>query len=782
MVTHNQPQMLPAQPGQPAGYQYSNYQEHYAGQTAPALQQFGLSDIFRVIERYRLQILVIMLVITSGTLAWQLFSPTLYQSSTNIQVELIDDVGANQADVMTRNVQRIANEVKLHRSRSAAERVVRDMKLYENKAFLKQVGGMKDLSEKEKIRKAASAVLDMVSVESEEGSDLIELKVTARSPELAAAIANQYPASVRALKNTKQAQRRKELLASLLDEQDKRAEEATMAATKLADFQRENQMLIGAGGAEDLQQVNRIAAEAASAAAMRAGSAAQSAGVSRAAQMSSTADATSPALQQLQRQEAELAAETARLSQTYGAGYPDLVRLNGELAEVRRKMATEQISARATAASVAAANNARMVELSRSEAAREAARAAQLQSALSNMTSKAYLNTKNRVEFDQLSREADLAAKAYSDIAERVGQVRAQMQIEGVTSSVVSPAVANFDPIAPSPLKYTSLAFLGSFILGLLLAFTRDMLDDRLRTVAQIRRYFQLPTFGMLPMINDGISPNLQESPVLLNPQSLFAEVARATYTEVEVLGKGVSGQSVLVTSPLPGDGKSVVSLTLAAAAVALGKRAVVLDLDLRKAGLLQQIQREMNAPDLLDVLKGKVELQKITGPAAATQEIDVEAGDTIDESVASSRIMLLSVSKPVAEPAALLNSHRMQMLLNDLKSKFDFVVVNAPATLAVRDARTMCEFTDDTLLVARWGHTTIDQMKATLEMLGHSRVAGVIFDQVDYAEHARRRYGDSIQFYFESSDYYTGGGVPSRMTFFKQLGRLFTRRRNPIA
>lgn len=116
---------------------------------------------------------------------------------------------------------------------------------------------------------------------------------------------------------------------------------------------------------------------------------------------------------------------------------------------------------------------------------------------------------------------------------------------------------------------------------------------------------------------------------------------------------------------------------------------------------------------------------------------------------------------------------------MEELKSRFDFVVVNAPPTLAVRDAVTMCDFTDHTLLIARWGTTTVDQMGATLEMLGRSRVAGVIFSHVDYAEHARRVYGDSIQFYFESSAYYSDA-PPPRLTLLGELKRLLSRR--PVA
>ena len=130
---------------------------------------------------------------------------------------------------------------------------------------------------------------------------------------------------------------------------------------------------------------------------------------------------------------------------------------------------------------------------------------------------------------------------------------------------------------------------------------------------------------------------------------------------------------------------------------------------------------------------------------------------------------------KPVAEPAVLLGSRALQILLEDLKKKFDFIVINAPATLAVKDARTMCNFADQTVVVARWGRTTIGQMNATMEMLGTDRVAGVIYDHVDYAAHARGRYGDAIQYYYESASYYSDA-FPERPGFADRIRRLFGR------
>ncbi|UOR15185.1 GumC family protein [Qipengyuania aquimaris] len=738
------------------------------------VRPISLRDLLRIAERYHKMIIAIVATVTLGVLVQQLLSPTIYRAISHAQVELIDEVGTNQADVSSRNAQRVANAVRLHRSRSAASRLIDDLALLENQDFAVELDGF-DKPEQELRQAGINRIIDMVSVTSEPNSDLLQITVHSRSPELAADIANQLPVSVGTVRNETSARRRGELLASLEEEMQDRGETALEAAQKVAEFRAENRMLVGAGGAEDMAQVNRIAAQAASASAMRAGSAARSGGVAAASNMRSSANATSAAVQTLERQRAELVSEQSRLATSFGPNHPDMVRVTNQLATVDQNLASERARAQSAADEVAAAESARMRQLAQSEASRDAATAARLAGIASQLEGAAYRNVENSVELEQLVRESTLADQAYNAIADRVEQIRAQMQLEGVSTTVVSSAVPNYDAVAPAPFKMTLFALMGSLIVAFLAAFVREFLDDRLRTAKDVRRNFALPTFGMLPALPDGsLAEDPNESPVIENPQSLFAEVARSAYTDVRMLRERNGSQVVLVTSPLPGDGKSTVSLTLAAAGAAAGDRTVVLDLDLRKAGVLQKLQNNAEAPDLLDIFSGQVDLDA----AFPTQVENLEDGNTsFIEDLEPGHITLLSTRRPIHDPASLLSSRRLNQLIEQLRERFDFIVINAPATLAVRDARAMGQFADHTLMVSRWGRTTTEQMNAALELLGQS-VNAVIFDHVDYEEHARRRYGDSVQFYVDASDYYSDDFEKPEM--FSRLRRFLSQLRGP--
>ncbi|MWV27587.1 GumC family protein [Aurantiacibacter rhizosphaerae] len=726
---------------------------------AVAHHNLSLRDFVRLLERHKRMILLVIAAITLPVLVYQLMSPNLYSSSAHVQVQLIDEVGTNQADVSNRNEVRVSNAVRLNRSRSSAEAVIQDLDLLNDPEFRTEMGQVTG-DEPAQMHRAINTLLNMLSVTSEPNSDLIQVTITSKSPELSARIANQYPDSVSNVRKGQSTQRREELLASLVAERADREEAARSASNELAEFRRDARMPFGLGTTENLSHMNQLAAEAASASANSAGSSSRSAVIGNAAGLRSTAQATSAAVQQLERQQATLIAERARYGATLGSGHPDMVRVTNELATVESELARQRADAQAAAQAVANAEAAQMREMARSQAAQDAARASRLQGALSSVRSQAFQNNENSVKLAELERNDQLANMAFASIVERIEQVRAQMQLEGVNTTVVSPAVANYDRVAPAPAKMTLVAFLGSAVLAVMMALGLDLADGRLRTSAHVARHFGLPTLGMLPRIEAGLSEEINESPVLQDPHSLFAEAARSTYSEMRALRQDGGSQSVLITSPLPNDGKSTVSLTLAAAAKVMGQSVVLVDLDLRVKGLLKDVQRNLDTPDIVDVLTGRASVDDLLQDPEVKPMLDTPEGLGPEEienafAVDTGRIVILSAKQPVENPAALLNAQSLRLLLADLKKHFDLLIINAPAALAVRDARAMCDFTDHTLVVSRWGRTTIEQMSATLETLS-GRADGVVFDHVDYAEHARRQYGDSIQFYVDASDYYS--------------------------
>lgn len=727
------------------------------------MQRMSARQIWFLLRRHLPLVITIVAVCVAVVLALQLRLPDLYEATATVQVELNDANGSNQADA-ARNQQRVANEARIYRSQALAEQVVKDLDLEHNATFTSGV--------RMTAQQATMKLQDLTRVVSATDSDFIDIVVRSRSPDLSAHIANRFVESLQKLRSSRRQQWRDSVSAALAAESARLAGEVEKAERAVAEFRRDHNMPIGAGGAEDYQQMNRIGVEEASAAAMNSATAARSAGIASASRMRTVAGATSPVLNELQRKYDDLQRERSQLSVALGVNHPDRQRVEAQITQLRGDLDRERSAVISAEQAKINADAGREQQLAAGEAQAAAARAGQLQATLSALAARAVSNNTNNVDLFVLDRRAEVARQAYLTTAQRAQTVRSELETTGVNSTIVSAATAPLVRVSPSPKKTALAALIGSLLLALLIVFCIEMFDNRLRSGEQLYRLFGLRTFAMLPLLPRGIPMTTEENPVVTDPQSLFAEIARTMASEVGDLADGRKSQSVLVTSPLPGDGKSSVALTMAAAAVSMGRSAVVVDLDLRRPGssILRTIQSTSGTPDLIELLTGRGDLQRLI-PASTAGEATAPPGPPLP--------VVLSTREAVRDPGSMIQGWQVAQLLDGLHNRFDLIIINAPAVLAVRDATTLAGIADSTVMVVHWGKTTIEQMRAAVQLL-HMPISGAIINQVDYAEHARRGYGDAVQFYMASASYYSdalrsshwAGGLGHR------IGAMFMRKR----
>lgn len=701
-------------------------------------------QIVLAIERHRFLIMTIVTVAVLITALVEFTAKPLYRSVATVQVELTDEAGTNQAEAEARNAIRVVNEAKIYSSRAVAAKVVQDLNLTANPKFMgSSLPANGKLTEAERAR-AVTRLSRMVAVVSNPQSDLIDIEVTSSDPVLGAKIANQYPVSAQHMRVSRRQEVRSQMLVGLESEAKRLSAKLAEAETDVAEFRKKTGMLQGAGGEEDLSQINRVAVETASALGMGAAASQHSAGVARAAGIQSVQTASSPLLQQEQRQYAELKSERTRLSSLYGSGHPQMISLNNQINALETAMARDQVAARQAALADASASAAQQRTIAASDAAAASARSGQLQSLLNQMTTKAFANNENKGKLAQLERASELARNAYLSTQRQADEIRSAMGVVGVNSTLISAAVAPSVPFSPKIVRAIAGALLASLMISLLIVFVIELLDNRLCSPRQILRLFNLRTFGMFPIIAGFKNTTVNENPVIKEPHSLFAEVARGVHSEVRDLAKPNRGQTILVTSPLPGEGKSTVAITLCAAACTAGQRAIVVDFDLRRPGVMQEIQRQISGPDLIDLMLNPPE------------HFPISPAKTNDREFATYKPVVVSIREPIRNPSSVFSQSHVDRFVERVRQEYDLVIINGPSALAVQDARTLSRIADNVLLVLRWGQSTIPQVNATLRKLGN-RVDGAVFDHVDYAEHARRAYGDEVQYYMESSPYYTG-------------------------
>jgi capsular exopolysaccharide synthesis family protein len=209
---------------------------------------------------------------------------------------------------------------------------------------------------------------------------------------------------------------------------------------------------------------------------------------------------------------------------------------------------------------------------------------------------------------------------------------------------------------------------------------------------------------------------------VLLQPESAVAEQFRSLRARIEALGEARPLRTIAVTSALPGEGKTMAAISLAAvSAMQLGSKVALVECDLREPTIAASLGLRVDA-GLAEVLDG----------APLEQAMTRAPGSPLD---------VLAVRGLPQNPSELLASERMDRLLETLATRYERVILDLPPTLGLPDAKTISGACDGTVFVVRADQTPQPDVEAALEVLGRDRVIGLVMNDAD-AELDRYRYG----------------------------------------
>jgi non-specific protein-tyrosine kinase len=282
--------------------------------------------------------------------------------------------------------------------------------------------------------------------------------------------------------------------------------------------------------------------------------------------------------------------------------------------------------------------------------------------------------------------------------------------------SVVEPAVPPIEQVSPRPIFSLLLgAVLGLFV-AVALSFLAEYLDDTVKTSADVQQLLGLPMLGAISRIRKPKGGHEMYRLVpLLFPRSATAEAYRTLRTNIEFASIEAPVRTLLVTSAVPGEGKSISAANLAIAFAQGGQRVLLLDADLREPAI-HEIFGIPNAHGLTDLLR--------TEHADADQVI----GATEVEN-----LRILTAGAPPPNPAELLGSRRMRGILERLQANCDLIVIDSPPLHVVADAAVLGSFLDATVLVIHAGRTRRATIRESAEALARAdaRVLGVVLNQI---------------------------------------------------
>lgn len=269
-----------------------------------------------------------------------------------------------------------------------------------------------------------------------------------------------------------------------------------------------------------------------------------------------------------------------------------------------------------------------------------------------------------------------------------------------IQATIVDNASLPSSPTTPQPLRDILLGSVIGLVLGMLLAWGRDVLDAGVKADADLADVTSAPVLGHIPYDAEAIRRPLVTS---LGPMHPRSEAFRVLRTALQFLSVDAKLKSIVVTSSVPSEGKTSVAVNLGLTLARGGSSVVIVECDLRRPKATEYLAIDV-VVGLTDVLAGQVELS-----------------DALSRSDALGCTLLSSGSLP-PNPAELLQSNAMKNVVKELREAFDYVIIDAPPLLPVTDAAVLSSVADGAILVVRHGRTTADQVRqsvARLEVTG---------------------------------------------------------------
>ncbi len=420
-----------------------------------------------------------------------------------------------------------------------------------------------------------------------------------------------------------------------------------------------------------------------------------------------------PLIQALLTRQAELSSNLAELRANYGPTYPSA-------AAAVAALARNEAQIRAEADKIVRSLAGEVAEL----AARKAAMATQV----AGIETQVADESRAAVDLSELQRTAETDRRIYESLFVRLKQIDAERRMEQANAAVVVEAVPPDFPAYPRKQMIVAGTFLAALGAGIGLAFGIETMSRRFRDTEQVEGEVGLPVLGIFARRR-----RAPQDMSVDRPMSVEAEALQGVLTQLvgglDRRADAPLGRVVMVTSALPGEGKSCLSVALGRSAMRAGLSAFVLDCDLRRptvAKLLSASRRDAVFPDAAD-------------PIA-----DIVRAAGVDE---RSALRHLALGSYVANPHGLMAWPGLARTLAYLRTRYDLVVIDTPPVLAVSDALKLGGLADDVVLAIDWNDTPRAAVLAAVRALQRAQIAvtGLVMTKVDLRRYARANGGEGF-------------------------------------
>jgi succinoglycan biosynthesis transport protein ExoP len=340
---------------------------------------------------------------------------------------------------------------------------------------------------------------------------------------------------------------------------------------------------------------------------------------------------------------------------------------------------------------------------------------------------------KQLAEYTILKSDFEQTKKLCDILDDRIKEINITEDTGSLNISVLESARPADKPSKPPKARYMGIALLLGIVLAGGLAFVRDRMDQRLRSMEEISAALGLPALGVVPSMSRREGLAIRGKKAYLDSKSVWAETYRTMRTAVLFSDSKAKSRTILVTSPQAGDGKTTVVSNLAIAMAQAGQKTLVLEADFRRPMQNKIFGVNHDNKGLSSVLAGTDELEEVI------------------KTTCVSGLDLLTCGPEVPNPSEMLHGESFKQIIKLLAKQYDRIIVDSPPVLPVTDAQILASICQITILVLRAEKSTrkaSQQARDALLRVG-ARVLGVVVNDVP----KNGRYG-----YYGGDGYYSSG------------------------
>jgi capsular exopolysaccharide synthesis family protein len=695
---------------------------------SPAQQQLSLVDLWQMLVRRRAVILGFAAAIIGLAAVYAFLKMPVYEGVARLQIDpnRSASLGLDDSEKALSQVDvdgRVKTEVAIIQSNTVAMQVMESLGMYTNPHFAGKDAvkdSVQDLSQlnpsqRQRLLERFNGSLTVKVLPS---TQVVEIRFRSSDPVLATAAANSIIDEYMRRNFHVRVDGTMQVSQWLSRQMDEIRASTTAAQQKLADFQRKNNLL-GTDESDNIvtDRLKRLNEELTQAEADRI----VKEGRYRLARSGDpeliASVVPSTTLQVLRTQEADLQAQYAQMSAKFGNGYPKVRELQSQLARLESAIKTEggNIETRLTNEYDAAAKTEAMV---RDE--------------FEQQKGEAYKLNENVAQYAILKHEVESGQQLYDSL-------HLKLKEAGVTSGLASSYVAIVDraqipdrPVEPRKALYLALGLGGGLFGGLLLGLILDSFDDTVRTSEELESVTSLPELSSVPFLaalsrkqTKGTSlSNLlvpESTPISVRERNCpGGEAYRALCSGILLSSLDNPPKVLVVTSALPGEGKSTVSCNLATALAQGGRRVLLVDADLRCSSIDRHLGISKE-PGLSNMFTTELTKCPHNQPFAKLPNLHV-----------------VTAGFRPAGPTEILASAKMQQLVAAWRTEYDHIIVDTPPMLPFADALVLSARADGVILVTRSGVSRRKALIRAREVLTRSgaNVLGFVLNAVRHPEY----------------------------------------------